>query len=101
MAGPPKLCMADNTNESHLKYTICGFPMPKVTWGFTEGSIINSIIGTKRNDLYYAHDYLLYIVPDMCGKVLHFEAVGYKAVTISWRKFIKKDCKSQFHSTYC
>ena len=100
MAGPPKLCMVNNTNESHLKYTVCGVPVPKVTWGFTEGSTINSIIGTKREDLCYAHDYSLSIVPNMCGKVLHFDAVGYNNIKISWRKKLKKDGKSQFCLLY-
>ena len=86
--------MGNNTIGSQLTYTVCGVPMPKVSWGFTKSSVNNSINATKRNDAYYAHDYSLSIKPDMCEKVLHFHAVGYKDITISWSKKVKKDCKS-------
>ena len=99
-AGPPKLCMDNNTNGTHLTYTVCGFPVPKVTWNFMEGGATNFINATKRNDLYYAHDYSLSVTPDMYEKALYFQAVGYKHIIISWSKKVKKDCKSQFHSPY-
>ena len=97
MAGPPKLCMANDANGSHLTYTVCGFPVPKITWGFMESGINNFINATKRNDLYYAHDYSLSLTPDMYEKRLHLEAVGCKSITISWSKKVKKDCKSHFY----
>ena len=33
----------------------------------------------------------------MCAKVLHFKAVGYKDITISWTKKVQKDCKFQLY----
>ena len=101
IAGGPETCIGNYTDESQLTYTVCGFPAPSVTWGFTKDSINKPINVTKRDDLYYAHDYSLSITPNMCEKVLHFKAVGYKNKTTSWRKEIKKDCKSQFYSPYC
>ena len=89
--------MANDANGSHFTYTVCGFPVPKITWGFMEGGINNSINATKRNDLYYAHDYSLSLKPDMYEKRLHLEAVGYKNITISWSKKVKKDSKSHFY----
>ena len=72
MVGPPKLCIANNTNGSQITYTVCGFPVPKTTWNFTEDSAYKSINATKRDDVYYAHDYSLSITAVMCEKVLQF-----------------------------
>lgn len=101
VAGRPEMCIGNNTNGSQLTYTVCGFPMPKVTWGFTKSSINKSINATERNDLFYAFDYSLSLKPDMCEKDLYFEAAGYKNITISWSEKVKKDCKSQFYLPYC
>ena len=101
IAGRPEMCIGNNTNGSQLTYTVCGFPMPKVTWGFTKSSINKSINATERNDLFYAFDYSLSLKPDMCEKDLYFEAAGYKNITISWSEKVKKDCKSQFYLPYC
>ena len=94
------MCIGNNTDESQLTYTVCGFPAPNVTWGSTKGIMNNAINATKRDDLYYAHDYSLPIKPNMCEKVLHFKAAGFKGIIISWSKKVEKDCKSQFHSPY-
>ena len=100
IAGPPELS-GRNTNGSQLTYTVYGVPEPKVTWGFSEDSITNAINSTERNDVYYAHDYSLSIMPNMCGKTLHFEAVGYRGKIITWSGNIEKYCKSQFYSPFC
>ena len=97
IVGQPELCIDNNTDGSQLTYTVCGFPVPNVIWGFTKEIINNSVNATKRNDLYYAHDYTLSIKPNMCAKVLHFKAVGYKDITISWTKKVQKDCKFQLY----
>ena len=90
--------MSNVTNETQLSYTVCGFPMPTVTWGSTENSTDGLINGTTQNDTYYAHKYRLFVTPDMCD-VLFFKAVGYKNKTVSWRKNMK-NCKPQFCSLY-
>ena len=90
--------MSNVTNETRLSYTVCGFPMPTVTWGFTENITDALINGTTQNDTYYAHKYRLFVTPDMCD-VLFFKAVGYKNKTVSWKKNMK-NCKPQFCSLY-
>ena len=74
----------------YIQYVV--FPCQRYTWGFTKGSINSSINAAKRNDLYYAHDYSLFITPNICAKVLHFKAVIYKDIIISWSKEVEKDC---------
>ena len=74
IAGPPELCMGNSSDDSQLKYTVCGVPVPTVKWGFLEKNIKNSVIATKRNDTYYAHDYVLNVTADLCEKVLYFKA---------------------------
>ena len=90
--------MGNFTNETHLSYTVCGFPMPTVTWGSTENIADGFINGSTKNVTYYAHKYGLFVTLNMCD-VLFFKAVGYKNKTISWRKNMK-NCKHQFYSLY-
>ena len=97
ITGPAELCFGNAINESQLTYTVCGFPRPTVSWGFTENSTNTSLNGTARSDVYYAHDYSLYLTSNMCVMMLHFIAVGYNRKEISW-SIKTKDCKPQFYT---
>ena len=89
--------MGNSSDDSQLKYTVCGVPVPTVKWGFLEKNIKNSVIATKRNDTYYAHDYVLNVTADLCEKVLYFKADGYNGKICSWKKKIRKRCKSYLY----
>ena len=54
------------------------------------------INGTEIPGVHYAHDYLLPVEAGMCGKVIHFKAVGYKNITHSWNATHKMNCESFF-----
>ena len=92
--------MGNSSDDSQLKYTVCGVPVPTVKWGFIGNSLKNTLRAATRNDTFYAHDYVLYLTPNLCEKMVHFEANGYNGNTYSWEEKIKKRCKSHFLSFY-
>ena len=86
------------SDDSQLKYTVCGVPVPTVKWGLVGKSLKNTLKAATRNDTYYAHDYVLSVTPDFCQQLVYFEANGYNGSTYSWKKKITKHCKSPFLS---
>ena len=92
---------SNESDDSQLKFTVCGIPVPSVKWGIMNSSLQNSLkVAMTRNDTYYAHDYVFSPMPELCEKVVYFEANGYNSNTLSWKKKIKKGCKSHFYLSF-
>ena len=91
--------MSNSSDDAQLKYTVCGVPVPIVKWGLLEKNINSFVNATKRNDIFYAHDYVLTLTADMCDKVLYFRADSYNGKICLWKKKIKR-CKWHLYSLF-
>lgn len=69
-------------------------------WGYSENDIKIPINATKRNDVYYAHDYSLSLNKIVCGNAVYFKAVNHNNETLSWKATHKKKCESLFYLQY-
>ena len=92
--------MGNTTTKYQFSYNVCGVPKPTLKWGFMENDTKNLINGTEIPGVHYAHNYSLSVKPYMCGKIIHFKAIGYNNKTYSWNATHKVNCKSIFYADY-
>ena len=62
------------------KVTLCGNPAPKLTWTIGGKRINGMIDSSKANQYQYTYSFNTTLKFEMCGKVLKYEAIGYKNI---------------------
>ena len=79
----PKNFTCSENKEITGEVTFCGNPAPKLTWTIG-GKIINGMIDSSKADQYqYTYYFKTTLKIEMCGKVLKYEAIGYKNIKIT------------------
>ena len=86
----PKNFTCSENKEIFGKVTFCGNPAPKLTWKIG-GKRINGMVDLSKADQYqYTYYFNTTLKSEMCGRVLKYEAIGYKNVIITGNSTILK-----------
>ena len=84
--GGPYVCRESNTlqnytcetgNEIFANITLCGKPYPQVTWFIGDNKLNRSVDESMKSQHQYTYSFNEKVTPDMCGKDISYEAIGY------------------------